>query len=209
RKRRARQQGRGQTRASKNLPIPGMPGPCTTSTWAGDLSSNRVGKMTGCSSAQNSLRKTAVTWAGILSCHPGRRIAASRSGTHLSNLAGLRVLHNGSRLSLRSAGMTLSGTPIALLGSHPHRPAGRTSFQQRIDQPVYLQGLTPANHRLALFLDRIEEVGDDRAVPIVREGHRIRASTPRAVFGFHLGDTTVVMRHHKIASDKRCGPLLA
>src|SRR5436190_18525531 len=73
----------------------------------------------------------------------------------------------------------------------------RARFEQRIDEAVDLERLRAADHRLALFVDGIEKIRDDCAMPVVREGHQIGAGTARAVFALHLGDAPNMMRHDK------------
>jgi len=65
-----------------------------------------------------------------------------------------------------------------------HRSAGeRATLLHAIDR------------RLSIFLHRIKEIRDQRAVVVVRESHRVGARASRREIGFHFGDATVLMKY--------------
>ncbi len=105
-----------------------------------------------------------------------------------------RSCHHGGSVQFER---TVTGCPLAPASSSAS--ISRCTFKR----------LAPADHRLALLVERIEEIRDRGPVPVVRERHRVGAGAASAVFGFQLGDSPVVMRHDEIAADERSGRLLA
>jgi len=91
------------------------------------------------------------------------------------------------------------------LTRHPYRPARFARFEQRIDQPMHLERLASADRRLAFAVERVEEVGDDGAVPVIRERHRIGPGAAATELGLQFRDAPVMVRDYKVAAGERRG----
>ena len=81
--------------------------------------------------------------------------------------------------------------------------------RKRVDQAMHAQRLLPADRRFALVVDRIQEIGDHRAVLIVREGHRIGAGAALVRIARDLDHAAVMEADFQFRSENEGGAFFA